>query len=37
MSHHFWKGKGNTESVYSNLSDWHATLEAQSMELDYVE
>lgn len=23
--------------VYSNLSDWHATLEMQPMELEYVE
>jgi|GEM_PF-2805201 len=37
MSHHFWKGKGNTVLVYSNLSDWHTILEAQPMELDYVE
>ena len=37
MNHHFWKGKGNTVLMYTNLSDWHATLEAQPMELDYVE
>jgi hypothetical protein len=37
MNHHFWKDKGNTVLVYSNPSDWYATLEAQPMELDYVE